>query len=70
MSVSVRLRALAAGLAAMAAASATPVFAQGDLAWRAYDINDGGGRLGSLVYGVPETDDVVLVGTCQAQPSR
>lgn len=70
MSVSVRLRAFAAGLAALVAASAGPAWAQADLVWRAYDNVDGGARLGTLIFGVPETDDIVLAATCRAQPSR
>jgi len=70
LSVSVRLRAFVTGLATLAAASAAPALAQGNLAWSAYDADDGGIRIGTLVYGVPETDDIVLVGVCRPQPSR
>ncbi|MCW5718567.1 MAG: SH3 domain-containing protein [Bauldia sp.] len=70
MSVSVRLRAFVAGLATLAAASAAPALAQGNLAWSAYDVDEGGVRIGTLVFGVPETDDVVLVGICRPQPAR
>lgn len=70
MSVSVRLAALAAGLAALVSVAAAPAFAQANLAWQAFDNVDGGVRLGTLVLGVPETDDTVLVAMCRAQPSR
>jgi hypothetical protein len=68
--VSVRLRALAAGFAALASIAAGPAFAQAAYTWQAFDNGNGGAREGTLILGVPETDDTVLAATCRAQPSR
>ncbi|HUU67550.1 MAG TPA: hypothetical protein VMW57_09785 [Methyloceanibacter sp.] len=51
----------------------TPALAQdGDMSWQFYESNDPdnkGAMTARLIYGVPETDNVQVMGVCDARPS-
>ena len=60
-------------LLSLGSAFATPALAaDGDMAWQFFEMNDPenkGAMTASLIYGVPETDNVQVMGVCDARPS-
>lgn len=60
---------LAAALSCQAEAAAAQ---EGDMQWQFFESNDPdnkGAMTARLVYGVPETDNVQIMGVCDARPS-
>ena len=71
-------RSLALAVFLLLGLSACPVFVtqalaqDGDMTWQLYEANDPenkGAMTARLVYGVPETDNVQIIGVCDARPS-
>lgn len=67
-----RTACLVALAAAFSLPSISPAAADDDMQWQFYESNDPdnkGAMTARLVYGVPETDDVQVMGVCDARPS-